>query len=889
MKNNKLFLSILLFLVTFSLSAQKKQQIIQNQEVVHPTVIKEAIHFSISKPLRDLPPSKGPRTKEEQAIFKKLKKERERHLNIDMEHRAYPYESKAFPIGDDPIWQRKAGKTLSQTNKSALLNIQGQDSPYSVSDCNGAAGANHFMQGVNMTYAIWDKSGTQVVAPTNFNTLFEGVDGANRNDGDPIVLYDDQADRWLVAEFSLGSNNYMLIAVSETNDPTGSWYRWSFDVADMPDYEKFGIWRDGYYMATNNGSAEDVYVFEREEMLIGSANPKMVGFQNPHRPASGFHCIEPLDNDGPYAPVGTPGQFITINDDAWGGSEDALWIFELDVDWTNTSNSTFQRTQIIPTEAFDSNFGSSWDNIAQKGTSRKVDAVPQILMYRAQYRNFDKYQTIVCAHAVDVDASDHAGIRWYELENSGNGWNIRQQGTYAPDDCSRWIPSITMAQNHNIALGYNISSSDMFPGIRYCGQSALENQNSSGTMNLLEETIVDGTESHTSDNRWADYAEMSIDPSDDETFWFTTEYAKGTDKKTTKIVKFKFDDITLKTIDVGADILLSPHSAMDLTDAETIIVSVKNYGNNTVSNIPIYCQVDGGAVLSGTISTSLASGEVTRFTFSETVDLSEIKSYQFKLYTALDNDENLINDTLYRTITHLPPVYCNAEGGGSSEYISNVECGSLSNSSSRTSYTDFTQYSTNIGRGTSIDITVTSESGYSTDQCLIWIDYNQDYSFDDNEKVYESEINEGPYSGSITVPDDALLGNTVMRIRLHDTSNGWGATPNATPCGSSSYGEVEDYTVNIVTADNIQNQLKETYLKVTPNPASNIIVITSSKQLNANLQIIDITGKIIYSDAIEGNIYRKEIDLTKEANGIYFVKIIQDEAVIETQRFVLKH
>ena len=782
-KKTLLLAALFTMLIGFPLSAQNKVKKAVKSGPISPTIIKKAVDFSISKPLRDMEPSKGPRTKAEQKAFEKLKKAHEKKLNADMQYRSYPNASQAKPFGNDPVWQKREGRNPAHNNKTPILNIDGQDSPYSVSDCNGAVGPNHYMQAVNMTYAIWDKNGNQLVAPTNFNTLFEGVEGANRNDGDPIVLYDDQADRWLAAEFSLGSNNFMLVAVSKTNDPTGEWYRWSFDVDEMPDYEKFGIWRDGYYMATNNDGGEDIYVFERDSMLLGKTYPRMIGFSNPNRPESQFHCVEPLDNDGNYAPEGTPGQFITINDDAWGGSADELWIYELVADWETPSNSTFERTQTIPTEAFDSDFGSSWDNISQKDASQKVDAVPQILMFRAQYRNWGSSQTIVCAHTVDVDDSDHAGIRWYELENTGGDWYIRQQGTYAPDEHSRWIPSISMDANHNIALGYNISSSSMFPGIRYCGQSAVENQNASGIMDIAEEIVLDGEESHTSDNRWADYAEMSVDPSDDATFWFTTEYANGGKEKATKIVSFQFQPAVVYDVDAGVNSMISPVSGTDLGETESVEIVVRNYGSEPLINPLVYYQINGGELVSETFETTIDSGEIANYTFSQTADLSEIASYEFKIYTGLTDDENHNNDTIYRTVTHSLPTYCTASGNGSDEYITKVDYGSISNSSSSSQYTDYTNYMTSAGLGVSKEITITIGNGYSSDQCLVWIDFNQDYTFDDTEKVFESETGEGPHTGTITIPNDALLGSTRMRVRLHDTG-GW-SSPNEEPCGSS--------------------------------------------------------------------------------------------------------
>ncbi|NIA04116.1 MAG: T9SS type A sorting domain-containing protein [Nitrospiraceae bacterium] len=337
-----------------------------------------------------------------------------------------------------------------------------------------------------------------------------------------------------------------MIAVSKTNDPTGEWYRWSYAMDDLPDYPHFGIWQNGYYMAVNDDDSPDVFAFDRDAMINGDADPQMVAFDNDWRPNSGFHIIQPLDNDGDWAPSGTPGQFITIDDDAWGSSQhvndgkDELWLFELDVDWDDASNATFDRTQVLVTADFDSDMGSGMDNVAQKDESQKVDAIAQILMYRAQYRNFNGDQLLVCAHTVDVDDSDHGGIRWYELEKtSADGdWSIRQQGTYAPDGYSRFQPSIAMDKHKNIAIGYSISSTNMYPGIRYAGQSCKEHAKASGKLDIPEETVYDGTQSQSENARWGDYADLSVDPTDDLTFWFTNEYYDG--KKKTKVAVFKF-------------------------------------------------------------------------------------------------------------------------------------------------------------------------------------------------------------------------------------------------------------------------------------------------------------------------------------------------------------
>ena len=525
----KLLLLVAVLFIIYPLFAQ--------QGPLEPHNIGEGRLVGISKPLRDIPPI----TEAEWAQM--TEKAEAKLLNPKLRLRYFPFESIALPKGEDAVWQKNHGNTRTPLEDPAI-NFQGQASPYFPPDCNGAAGPGHYMQTVNTTYAIYSKSGALLAGPTNMNQLFGSVPGANCNDGDPIVLYDQLADRWLAAEFSLcGSPDRMLVAVSQTNDPTGAWYQYSFNMSGMPDYEKFGIWPDGYYMGTNTSNGTDIYVFQREVMLTGGTNPKMVSFDNPWRPTSidGFMMVPPLDNDGLAAPVGAPGLFIAFNDDAIAGGSDQLWIYELDVDWNTPSNSTFNRVQQLDVAAFDSNFGNNWNNIKQPNTSQKLDAIPQVVMNAPQYRNFGDYQTIVCCHTVDVDATNHAGVRWYELRKTSSDWSIRQQGTYAPDEHSRWMGSIVMNGQNEIALGYSISSSTEYPGIRYTGQSREEYALASANMDITEGIIWTGTNAQSGANRWGDYTLMSVDPEDDHAFWYTNQYVSGGQK--TRIAGFSFSPL----------------------------------------------------------------------------------------------------------------------------------------------------------------------------------------------------------------------------------------------------------------------------------------------------------------------------------------------------------
>jgi hypothetical protein len=526
---------LLLFLLTavFFLTVITNQ--LSAQDTLPEPKIITGVYHGESRPLKDIPPL----TKEEFDALVIKGTTRQKSKSWVPKERKYPFAETALPKGEDPIWQKEMGTARNMVN--TLLNFDGQTSPYKPSDVNGDVNETHYMQTINTVYAIYNKQGVLLAGPTNLNQLFSGVTGAENNDGDPIVLWDEAAQRWMVAEFSIaGSNDYMLVAVSTTSDPTGTWHKYSFDVDDMPDYEKLGVWRDGYYMGTNTTGTnkKDIYVLERSQMLVGGT-ARMVGFDNPWRPNSGFHCVPPADNDGTLAPEGSPGIFITINDDAWGGA-DQLWIYELAVNWSSPASSTFTRTQQINVPAFDSNFGTSWDNIAQKGTTQKLDAVNQVIMHRPQYRNFGTHQTLLACHTVDVNGADRAGVRWYELRRTGTGpWTVRQSGTYAPDSHSRWMASIAMTPSGKIGLMYSISSSTLNPGIRYTGQSSAAYAAGNGIMDIAEEVILEGTLSQTGINRWGDYFMLAIDPSDNETFWATAQYVGANNSSKTRIATFK--------------------------------------------------------------------------------------------------------------------------------------------------------------------------------------------------------------------------------------------------------------------------------------------------------------------------------------------------------------
>ncbi len=442
--------------------------------------------------------------------------------------------------GMDPVLQRKMGN--KQFSLKDMANFEGVGNVNGVAppDNMGDVGPANYFQMINLSFAIFNKNGRMLYGPADNSTLWQNLPGpwSGTNDGDPIVNYDEMADRWVVSQFALPNFPdgpfYELVAVSETSDPQGSWFLYAFELDDMPDYPKFGVWPDAYYMSVNSFSAGSlnfmgagVAAFERDKMLVGDPNAQMIFMQQSYS----VYSLLPADLDGTATPpAGTPGIFAEL-----GAS--SLNIYNFIVDWDTPSNSMFVGPTPLSIEAY-SDICSSRDCIPQAGTSDRLDALSGRLMYRLQYRYFGPNdERMVTNHTVD-NGSGVAAIRWYELRNDGKGWNVYQQGTYSPDNTHRWMGSIAMDVNGNIALGYSASSGSITPEIRFTGRFANDPLNE---MTIQEETIFQGPGAQTGVNRWGDYTNMTVDPSDGVTFWYTNEYSNGGWDWGTRVAGFTFE------------------------------------------------------------------------------------------------------------------------------------------------------------------------------------------------------------------------------------------------------------------------------------------------------------------------------------------------------------
>jgi hypothetical protein len=431
----------------------------------------------------------------------------------------------------------------------------------------GDVGPNHYVEMVNLVFAVYSKTGTRLLGPVDLGALWADfpIEDCTDESGDPIVLYDQTTDRWLLTQFTTRGLNpatptvpfYNCVAVSQTGDPTGAYYRYAFitqaDLEDggyfFPDYPKYGVWRDSYIMTTRDFGFDDrygisVYGLEKNKMVDGDPNARAVQFFLEDRVVPlnliGDGLLPP-DLDGTTKPKNdVPAPIVGTQDDGggYGATFDALNIWEFDVKWRSTPIASIALKAQLPVAAFDSIFpcgvvpGSEPPNardcLPQPGItdgSRFLDILSyrQRPIHRLAYRNKGAFETMVTNQSVEA-LPGLGGTRWYEIRRTSGTYSVHQQGTYAlPDGVHNWMGSIAADKNGNMALGYSVvSATDVFPGIRYTGRLSGDPL---GQMTLGEGVVINGTAAQTHVNsRWGDYTSMNVDPVDDCTFWYVNEY-----------------------------------------------------------------------------------------------------------------------------------------------------------------------------------------------------------------------------------------------------------------------------------------------------------------------------------------------------------------------------
>jgi hypothetical protein len=491
-----------------------------------PVQVLSEFKHDVSPPLRNIPP---------------LPSEGGQHINqVYLTPQATPLTQSL-----DPVLQSQAGTTAAPV---AALNFDGVGVGFTgpngtfipnaaPPDTNGVVGNTQYVQWVNESFAVFDKAtGTPVLGPVTGQTLWSGFGGKcqNNNDGDIIAQYDKVANRWVLTQFAVSGSGgfFQCLAISQTSDATGSYFRYAFQYSFFNDYPKLGVWPDAYYMTFNMFNGQNLLgpqacAMDRARMLAG-LSATQVCFQL----SNSVGTLLPSDLDGSTPPPGGSPNFILTF------ATNALNLFKFHVDFVNPGNSTLTGPFNIPVAPFSPACGGG-SCIPQLGTSQRLDSLGDRLMYRLAYRNFGDHEAVVANHSIAT--SGGVGVRWYELRNLSGAPSIFQQGTYSPTSEFRWMGSIAMDKLGDIALGYSLSSTTRNPSIGYAVRAPGDPAGQLGA----EALMIAGTGSQGPNlNRWGDYSAMTIDPVDDCTFWYTTEYLKtnGRFNWSTRIANFKMDN-----------------------------------------------------------------------------------------------------------------------------------------------------------------------------------------------------------------------------------------------------------------------------------------------------------------------------------------------------------
>ena len=462
------------------------------------------------------------------------------------------------------------------------------------SDDNLAVGPNDVVQVVNSSYAVFSKTGTVLLGPTTFATLFSGYSNCVRTSySDPIALYDRQADRWVLSILGFDSTSsgpfYHCIAVSTSGDPTGSYVRYSFvSQTNLPDYPKMSVWPDAYYVTYNMFSGNtfvgaQVCAHNRAAMLAGQAEIAQCFMTS-----SSDAGLLPADIDGPAAPpVGSPNYLLSL---ASLANNLSLWRFH--VDWTTPANSTFSGPANLAVAAFNEACSGGGTCIPQSGTSTQLDSLGDRLMYRLAYRNFGDHESLVANHS--VNAGSVTGVRWYEIRSLRSNPIVYQQGTYAPDSNHRWMASLAMDSAGDIGVGFSVSGSPIHPQIHYTGRLSSDPL---GTLPQGEASIIDGAGSQTTYvcfpffscalTRWGDYTAMQVDPSDDCTFWYTDQYipSNGSFNWSTRLATFKFPSCGANLVATTTTLSSTPSGSSTYGTAVQLQATVSGSGGTPTGNV----------------------------------------------------------------------------------------------------------------------------------------------------------------------------------------------------------------------------------------------------------------------------------------------------------------
>ena len=520
--------SSLLCLMLFAIVLTPAQEDVQ----IGPEVVEEDYHDT-SIPLREMVPVPPLGTSQ--------------RVVIPLRRRPWPPIVSSEP---EAVSQNlEQGPLVSTTNKlnfdGASANDDGTVTGFvsAPPDTNGSVGATQVVETVNIVFKVFSKStGGLVLGPRAISSIWSGFGGVCGNSSnsftDPVVLYDKGAGRWLItiaASHDKLKSGVECIAVSTTSDATGAYNRYSFSFGTnrFNDYPKFGVWPDAYYASYNVFSHSSfvgakVCAYNRTAMIAGTSATSIC-FQ---RSTSDFSFL-PSDLDGSTAPpAGEPNFYLEL------ATSTTLKLFKFHVNFS-TSSGTFTGPTTLTVPSYTEACPATGTCIPQTGTTQQLDSLGDRLMFRLAYRNLTTHESLAASHSVKTSLAA-SGVRWYEIRSpNATTPTVFQKGTITSGSTSLWMGSIGMDKAGDIAVGFSESSSSIHPAIAYTGRVPTD------TLGTMESIFVvkSGAGSQNGGlSRWGDYTSMSIDPSDDCTFWYANEYipSNGSFNWDTRLNSFKF-------------------------------------------------------------------------------------------------------------------------------------------------------------------------------------------------------------------------------------------------------------------------------------------------------------------------------------------------------------
>lgn len=563
----------------------------------------------------------------------------------------------------DWVWQQHQN-TEKAASATVLWQFQGLGTNLSPPDPTVDADSNVVIQSTNSNggavFRIFNKNtGATIASSLTMQSL-----GGSAGLGDPIVLYYKPARRWFLTEFS-STGNKLLVHVSQTSNPQGAYYTYSFTCTSFPDYPKwsFSEASDALLVTTNQGGPPTTYAMKLSTLLTGGTSPFIkiaIGYS---LNGFGFQSITPVDLEGDNAaPAGMKPLFVRHRDDEShsNGTPDSAtndWIelWEMTINWT-ASTATVTKIQDISIAEIDSKLCglTSFACIKQPGTTNTLDPLRETVMYKAPMRVFDTHQAMVLALSTDVDGADRSGVRWIELRRASGvttaTWTKYQEGTFAPGTgTSRWMPAINIDKNGNIIMAYSTSSNTTgdFPSLKLTGRKPCDPL---GTMTVPETTIIAGTSSKTGDTRWGDYHHMSIDDFDGVTFYFTGVYHNSSTKSNVSAIRMNPD---AKDASISEIFQVTPGGICGSSTQLGIVV--QNMGTTPISSGIIQWQIGSGAFTNvnytSTQLTSVGALDTIFVTVTGLVNGANLVTVNSTTVNGTSPDDNICNDSKTYTLT----------------------------------------------------------------------------------------------------------------------------------------------------------------------------------------------------------------------------------------------